>query len=111
MDQQDILLDRIKSYRKVINDLLYNIYKNETNEECKSILCGEWVEKIISIFEYEYDYSYKLHPGGYQLVLEDVNKHKEYISEIMARLKNAHDSDCDKIYNECLTSYIYRSCI
>jgi hypothetical protein len=101
--QQDILLNAIWGYRKVISELLYKIYgKLQTNDECKTIF-GE-SESIVTLLQDDYDYSYI----GCGPILNDAIKYKKYISEIMSRLKNAGDHCCNTIYNECLNSYIYQ---
>lgn len=100
--QQDILLDYIKEYRRITSVLLSNINKNvETNDECKTIFSE--FENIAMLVESEYNYEYV----GYEPIFNEYNKYRKYISEIMARLKNAGNNICDRIYNECYTSYIY----
>jgi hypothetical protein len=100
---QDILLDDIKEYRKLINGLLYRINnKINENDECKTILND--FKNLMNIEPFNYDYAYI----GYENIMTDVKKHKKYISEIMERLKNSQDTECDNIYNECYSCYIYQ---
>jgi hypothetical protein len=101
--QQDILLDDIKEFRKIISILLYNISKHiNTNDECKTILNDFNQLSDIHVFNYDYDYI------GYDNVLSDYRKHKKYIREIMERLKNAQVTVCDDIHNECYGSDLYQ---
>mgnify|MGYP001259889679 CR=1 FL=1 len=101
--QQDILLDDIKEFRKIISGLLYKISNNsDTNDECKTILEHFENMKVIEPFNYEYAYI------GYDNVLRDYHKHKKYIDEIMNRLKNANDTVCDDIHNECYECDLYQ---
>lgn len=101
--QQDILLDDIKEFRKIISVLLYKIYNNNnTNDECKIIL--EDFDNLRNITPFNYDYDYI----GYDNILSDYNEHKKYIEGIMNRLKNANDTVCDDIHNECYDSDLYQ---
>ena len=54
---QDILLDDIKEYRKLISGLLYKI-NNKINEnyECKTILND--FKNLMNIEPFNYDYAY-----------------------------------------------------
>ena len=101
--QQDILLDYIKEFRRIISTLL-NIINNkrDENDECK-IIMNEFND-LLSIKIYNYDYSYK----GYNIIKNDITKHKKYISEIMGRLKDSDNHICDIIHNECFESGIFQ---
>ncbi len=101
--QQDILFDDIKSFRRIIQLLLFEANNNYyMNDECKTIVYD--FINLNDITPLNYNYEYK----GYKYVYNDYEKHKQYITDIMNRLKNAQDTICDGIYNRCYTSRIYQ---
>ena len=101
--QQDILLDDIKEYRKIISGLMYHLQKNyDTSDECKTIYNEYIFLAKITPFNHHYGYI------GYEPIYADAQKHKKYISELMNRIKNAGKTECDTIYNECYSSGIYQ---
>jgi len=95
---QDILLDDIKEYRKILSGLVEEL-NDSTRNECREILN----EFDVSLFE-EYDYSY----SGLENVQNDVSKHRNEIQKIMSRLEKQDYPESKKIYNDCLTCYIYQ---
>jgi len=101
--QQDMMLDDIKEYRKIISGLMYHLHKNyDTSDECKTIYNEYNFLSEVTPFNHHYGYI------GYELIYEDTQKHRKYISEMMERIKNAGKPECDSIYNECYTSEIYQ---
>jgi hypothetical protein len=101
--QQDILLDDIKEFRKIISGLLYNVNLHyNKNDECDAILNDFNGLPDVGPLNYEYEYK------GYDNVLSDYRKHKNYIGKIMERLKNAKNTVCDNIHNECHDSGLYQ---
>ena len=96
--EQDILLDDIKEYRKILSGLLMSI-DNAVSEECKSVLDDF---NISLLPEYSYAYS------GLDNILRDVDEHKEEIRKIMTGLEANDDTDSKNIYQECYECYIYQ---
>ncbi len=99
--QQDILLDDIKEFRKII-DVLLNRLNNQDNEICKYILT--FCDNYLTTIPYDYQYEYK----GYEKIVEDINAHKDVIKKIMEKLEDADSNICREIYNECFHSYLYQ---
>lgn len=101
--QQDIMLDDIKEYRKIISGLCSHLERNfQTSEESRTILNDFDFLRMITPFNYNYAYI------GYDNIYADVQKHRKYIDEMMNRIKNAGQPECDAIYNECYSSDIYQ---
>lgn len=100
--QQDLLLDDIKEYRKIINVLFYKIQQHLDVDDCSAII-NEF-ENLLDIEPFNYDYEY----SGYDNVLNEYHKHRKYIEEVMNRLKNSQNNICDELYNECFSSEVYR---
>tara|TARA_Y100000817_G_scaffold238143_1_gene190148 strand:+ start:675 stop:1043 length:369 start_codon:yes stop_codon:yes gene_type:complete len=97
--QQDILLDDIKAYRNIIYVLLNKINQHDHIDDCYSI-----ITEFNTLLNIDYDYCY----NGNDFLINDSNKHRKYIEEIMNRLKNSQNNICDEIYNECYTSQPYQ---
>ena len=101
--QQDIMLDDIKEYRKIISGLMYHLHNNyDISDECKTIYKEYNFLSEVTPFNHHYGYI------GYELIYEDSQKHRKYISEMMERIKNAGKPECDVIYNGCYSSGIYQ---
>ena len=101
--QQDIMLDDIKEYRKIISGLMYHLHNNyDSCDECKTIYNEYKFLSEVTPFNHHYSYI------GYEPIYEDTQKHRKYIEEIMNRIKNAQKPECDTIYNECYSSGIYQ---
>lgn len=99
--QQDILLDDIKEYRKII-DVLINRLNNRDSDTCKHILtfCDNYLTTIPEDYQYEYK--------GYEKIIEDINAHKEVIKKILDKLEDSGDNYCYEIHTECTQSYLYQ---
>lgn len=96
--EQDILLDDIKEYRKILSGLLTSIHQSENNN-CKDVL-RDFDRSLLE--EYPYAYS------GLDTVYRDVDKHKEQIRKMMNRLEILDDKDSKRIFKECYECYIYQ---
>jgi hypothetical protein len=95
---QDVLLDDIKEYRKILSGLLEYLNDSE-REECRVIRN----EFDVSLLE-EYDYAY----AGLENVQNDVSKHRNEIERIMSELEKQDNHESKKIYQECYHCYIYQ---
>jgi len=95
---QDVLLDDIKEYRKILYGLVEHLHQSERNE-CKLILNAF----DVTLFE-EYEYAY----SGLENVENDVTKHRGEIHKIMSELEKHDNHESKNIYNECLKCYIYQ---
>jgi len=95
---QDVLLDDIKEYRKILSGLLEYLNDSE-REECRDIRN----EFDVSLLE-EYDYAY----AGLENVQNDVSKHRNEIERIMSELEKQDNHESKKIYQECYHCYIYQ---
>jgi hypothetical protein len=96
--QQDILLDDIKEYRKIIFGLIEMIQTSDNND-CRNVL-RDFNRDLLE--EYTYAYS------GLDNVDRDVDNHKEQIRKIMDRLSVLDDEDSKSIFKECYQCYIYQ---
>ena len=99
--QQDILLDDIKEFRKIIG-VLINRLNNRDSDTCKHILtfCDNYLTTIPGDYQYEYK--------GYEKIIEDINAHKEVIKKILDKLEDSGDNYCYEIHTECTQSYLYQ---
>jgi hypothetical protein len=95
---QDVLLDDIKEYRKILSGLLEYLNDSE-RDECKDIRN----EFNVSLLE-EYDYAYT----GLENVQNDVTEHRSEIERIMSELEKQDNHESKKIYQECYHCYIYQ---
>ena len=95
---QDVLLDDIKEYRKILSGLLEYLNDSE-REECRDIRN----EFDVSLLE-EYDYAY----AGLENVQNDVTEHRSEIERIMSELEKQDNHESKKIYQECYHCYIYQ---
>lgn len=98
---QDILLDTIKEYRKIIQGLILTL--NNTD----NIFCRELLNKYnnyIDINPFNYDYSYK----GVEEIKNDMDEHIQTINTIMNDLKESNDNQCNEIYHVCFNSPIFK---
>jgi hypothetical protein len=95
---QDVLLDDIKEYRKILSGLLEYLNDSE-RDECKDIRN----EFNVSLLE-EYDYAY----AGLENVQNDVTEHRNEIERIMSELEKQDNHESKKIYQECYHCYIYQ---
>tara|TARA_Y100001958_G_C21241605_1_gene569497 strand:+ start:3483 stop:3836 length:354 start_codon:yes stop_codon:yes gene_type:complete len=96
--EQDILLDDIKEYRKILSGLVRMIQES-TNNNCRDVL-RDFNRDLLE--EYPYAYS------GLDIVYRDVDNHKEQIRKIMDRLEGLDDEDSKRIFKECYECYIYQ---
>ena len=95
---QDILMDYIKEFRKILSGLLH--YLNEAeNNECRSIR-----DDFNTLLFEEYPYAY----SGLDNIQSDFDTHKNEITRIMTELNKLDDEESKKIYDECYSSYIYQ---
>ena len=95
---QDILLDDIKEYRKILSALL-NDLNDSPIQECKDIRN----DFDVSLLEgYDYDYA------GVENVENDVKRHRNEIKRIMDNLEKQDYDYSKKVYNECFHAYIYQ---
>lgn len=99
--QQDILLDDIKEYRKIISVLLTKL-NNSDDKDCKNILF--FSQKHVNTLPYDYEYEYK----GLNFIIDDVNDHKEVIQKMMDKLQGSENNYCKELYNECYNSELYQ---
>ena len=95
---QDILMDDIKEYRKILSGLLDHLNKSEI-QECRDIRN----DFDVSLLE-DYPYAY----SGIDIIQRDVEKHRNEITRIMSELEKLDDEESKKIHNECLNCYIYQ---
>ncbi len=95
---QDILLDYIKEYRKILSLLLDRI-NNSLIQECKDIK-NDFDVSLLN--DYEYDYA------GLENVENDVKRHRNEIKRIMDHLEKQDYDYSKQIYNECFNAYIYQ---
>lgn len=95
---QDILLDDIKEYRKILSVLL-NDLNNSPIQDCKDIREGF----DVSLLE-EYPYAY----SGTENVENDVKRHRNEIKRIMEKLEKQDYDYSKKVYHECFNTYIYQ---
>jgi len=95
---QDILLDDIKEYRKILSVLL-NDLNNSPIQDCKDIREGF----DVSLLE-EYPYAY----SGTENVENDVKRHRNEIKRIMEKLEKQDYDYSKKVYHECFNAYIYQ---
>jgi len=95
---QDILLDDIKEYRKILSALL-NGLNNAPIQQCKDIRN----DFNLSLLEdYIYDYA------GVENVENDVKKHRDEIKRIMDSLEKQDYEYSKQLYSECFNAYIYQ---
>jgi hypothetical protein len=99
--QQDILLDDIKEYRKIIMVLL-NQLNNLDEPECKNVFF--FSEEASASLPSDYDYEYK----GIDNIIIDIKQHRLVIKIIMDRLQDSTNNNCKVIYNECYNSPLYQ---
>tara|TARA_Y100000389_G_C17439980_1_gene507964 strand:+ start:358 stop:729 length:372 start_codon:yes stop_codon:yes gene_type:complete len=95
---QDILLDDIKEYRKILSALLESLNTSPI-QECKDIR----EDFDLSLLE-EYPYAY----SGTETVENDVKKHRDEIKRIMESLEKQDYEYSKEVYNECFNAYIYQ---
>ena len=95
---QDVLLDDIKEYRKILSGLLHYLNESE-REECRNIRNGS----DESLFG-SYDYAY----SGLENVQNDVLKHRSEIERVMGELEKQDNPESKKIYEKCYNCYIYQ---
>tara|TARA_Y100001970_G_C13956656_1_gene711046 strand:- start:312 stop:683 length:372 start_codon:yes stop_codon:yes gene_type:complete len=95
---QDILLDDIKEYRKILSALLDRLNTSPI-KECKDIR----EDFDVSLLE-EYPYAY----SGTENVENDVKKHRNEIKRIMECLEKQDYEYSKEVYNECFNAYIYQ---
>ena len=96
--QQEVLLDDIKEYRKILSGLLEYLNDSE-RDECKNIRNG-FDESLVE----DYDYAY----AGLESVQNDVTKHRDEIERIMGELEKQDNPESKKIYEECYHCYLYQ---
>ena len=79
--QQDIMLDDIKEYRKIISGLMYHLHKNYDTSliEYQTIYNEYSFLSEVTPFNHHYGYI------GYEPIYEDTQKHRKYISEMMEK--------------------------
>lgn len=95
---QDILLDDIKEYRKILSALLDRL-NNSPIQECKDIR-NDFDRSLLDDYEYHY--------SGVENVENDVKKHRNEIKRIMDNLEKQDYDYSKQIYNECFNAYIYQ---
>ena len=95
---QDMLMDDIKEYRKILSGLLDNLNTSEI-QECRDIR----IDFDVSLLE-DYPWAY----SGVDIVCRDVEKHRNEITRIMGELEKLDDEGSKKIYKECSECYIYQ---
>jgi len=95
---QDILLDDIKEYRKILSALL-NRLNDSPIQECKDIR-NDFDVSLLDDYEYHY--------AGVENVENDVKRHRNEIKRIMDHLEKQDYDYSKQIYNECFNAYIYQ---
>lgn len=89
--EQDILLDDIKEYRKILEGLI-SMIQESSNNDCQNVL-RDFDRDLLE--EYSYAYS------GLENVYRDVEQHKDQIRKIIDRLGVLDDEDSKNIFKTC----------
>ena len=95
---QDILLDDIKEYRKILSALLTGL-NNAPIQQCKDIR-NDFNLSLLEDYLYEY--------AGVENVENDVKKHRDEIKRIMDSLEKQDYEYSKQLYSECFNAYIYQ---
>tara|TARA_B100001094_G_scaffold332794_1_gene406528 strand:- start:1633 stop:2028 length:396 start_codon:yes stop_codon:yes gene_type:complete len=101
LEQQDILLDNIKEYRKIIRNIMDEL-NNCDNPDCKKLYRVYYYFHSISLFNYDYSYS------TLEYVQIEEQSHRNNIEILMSRLNASDDSGCKYIYNKIYHSRLYQ---